>query len=1246
MSTGRVAPLVLLLAACAGPGGLGGTGRAPSTATRQALDAWLLGGNADGARDQLEARAAARPGEPWTRLGAARLAERALQPERALAHLAALVEANPDHPLALVALRDLGRLAVDHPELAPEVERALGGPAAQAPLAGWAAYRARVARIAAADQQGDGERVAALRAENGVVTRWTVAGPFGAFAALDFAVATPPEEGRLPASLPGPLLGPARPSRPLEVPSGEVTLEGEPFDGAFHVLAADLEVVEGGPHLAMVRSDGPFRAWLDGVPLAERRTWIGGEPAQVFVRVALTPGVHQLVVKVGRESGAPMVLAGLSRSDGRPARLLARPRPPGPLLPARPGPFPASAWAPAGLAGALEEGGRAAALYLAAGDAANDVEAAKVLAEEGLAAAPGAAPLLALRGRLHAADGSLDEQARRSRAEGALRRALAADPGDGPARLDLARLLLAAERAGDAAQVLSELPEPLRERWPALLVRARVAQARDQSEASGALAERALAAGARCGALPLLLDLAAQRDEVARADRLVAGGLGCPGGQERLAQHRLQRGDAAGAREVLESLARWRPTEIRLGWSLAQVRRAAGDPPGALRLLGALREAWPRDAGLARAVADLRELDGDRAGARAAREEVLRLDGADLSTRRLLALEDGHEALDDLAVDAGPVLLAYRAASPRETGSAVLLLDAAAVEFHAGGASTERVHQVIRLLDQQAVDRYGEVTPPDDAQVLRLRTLKADGRVIEPEPGDAKGSRSLASLEPGDAFELEYLRANRPPRPLPPVASAPFFLAELGERVHASSYAVAAPAGFGLTVDAHRLETPPVVVTGGGRELVRVERHDVARVQPEPHSPPAPELLPFLQVGVADGVEPAQLQRASTMAGLLRSTVELRALAARVRDRCGPGASTEALARAAWEEARVRLPAAADAGLAPASVILSRGRGNRLVLVAALLEGLGVPARFALVRRFDANQEPWRFGREEALSTLLLRVDLPGGPAWLDGAARQAPFGALLPQLRDREALVLPRPGEAPTRDRTPATLPVREGRESRFVVRLAPDGSAGLEGIEIFSGAVGGAVKELLATLDETQRRQGIEMLYAGSLTGLSIGEVALEGLEEPEQPLTVRWRGRAPAVARVDGDGLRLEWLGPPALLARQYASVSSRAAPLLIDEPPGQRTRVEVVPPPGLAAVALASPRRIDSPFGRYQRREWTEGRALLWEEELEVPLARIPPADFPAFAAFAAAVDAEQSRGALLAPAAPGSTPPAD
>jgi len=125
-----------------------------------------------------------------------------------------------------------------------------------------------------------------------------------------------------------------------------------------------------------------------------------------------------------------------------------------------------------------------------------------------------------------------------------------------------------------------------------------------------------------------------------------------------------------------------------------------------------------------------------------------------------------------------------------------------------------------------------------------------------------------------------------------------------------------------------------------------------------------------------------------------------------------------------------------------------------------------------------------------------------------------------------------------------------------------------------------------------------------------------------------------RAPAAARPDDAGLQLEWLGPPAQLARQFATVSSRSSPLLVEGGLGQKTRGQVLPPPGFAARP-AAPVSIDTAFGRYQRREWIEGGVLRWEEELAVPLARVSPADFPAFAAFAAAVDAAQGRPASFA-----------
>jgi predicted Zn-dependent protease len=1236
-----LATTLLLLAACAGPGGLAGAGSGPASATRAALDGWL-GGQPGAAPVQLEALAAVRPEDPWARLGAALQAERALRPERAVPHLVALLETSPGHPLALVALRALARLAVDAPDQAEAIGVALAGLRPRQPLTGLAAYRLRVARIAVAEGRGELAQVAALRAENGVVTAWSVAGPFGDFATLELDRPFPPEQGALPASVDGPLLAPARPTRPLEAPLGELQLDAEPFDGAFHYLAADLEVLEGGAHLAMVRAGGSWRAWLDGAPLAERRGWSGTAPQQHFVAVALSPGPHQLLVKLGRDAGPASLLLGFSRVDGRPARLLARARPPGPLLPARAGPVPPLAWRPEALAAALAPGGAATARLLAALDALNDLETAKGLVDEGLRLAPRSPPLLVLRGRLLQADGSLDEQVRRGRAEDSLRRALELDPGDGPARLELARLLTGMDRPADAEALLGQAPALLAERGPALLARAQVALARGQGEAAGALLERAVAGGSRCAAAPLRLTQAAQREEVGREDALALEGRGCPGGSDRLALLRLRRGDPAGALELLEPLLRWRPADPVLALRVVAARRAAGDRGGAAAALQGLRASWPRDPWLARELADLRELDGDRGGARAAREEALRLDPADLATRRLLALEDGREALDDLAVDGEAALRRYRAAAVQETGSAVLVLDAAAVEVHPGGAMTERVHQLFRVLDQRAVDRYGEVVPPDGAQLLRLRTLKADGRVIEPELGDGKGSHSLAALEPGDLFELEYLRSERAPRPVPPLGTSPFYLAEAGERVFASSYVVSAPRGLGLQADSHRLDPPAQVVVEGDREVLRVGLREVEALRLEPLSPPPQELLPFVEAGVADGSEPVQARRASELAGLLRSTVELRAVAAEVRARCGAGATPEGLARCAWEETRLRLPGQPDGQLAPASVILSRGRGHRLVLMAALLDALGVASHLALVNPFEASQERYRFGREEAWPVLLLEVTVPGGPAWLAGTARQLPFGALPERLRGREALVLPRPGEAPRRARTPLDNPVAEGRELELTARLDADGAAALEGTERLLGATGAEIKDAFARLDRSRLQAVVESLYAGALTGLTLTEVALDGVDSPEATLTIRWRGRLPGPGRAAGEALTLDRVGMPVQLGRRLATLPVRAQPLVLPEAIAQTVRVRLLPPAGLAATPGPA-LELATPFGSYRRREWSDAGALCWEERVLVPLARVAPADYPAFAAFAAAVDAAQAGGLTLS-VAPGPAQP--
>src|SRR5439155_12252691 len=84
------------------------------------------------------------------------------------------------------------------------------------------------------------------------------------------------------------------------------------------------------------------------------------------------------------------------------------------------------------------------------------------------------------------------------------------------------------------------------------------------------------------------------------------------------------------------------------------------------------------------------------------------------------------------------------------------------------GGAVERVHTLARVLDKKGISRFGEAHIPGDAQVLHLRNIKPDGRVLEPESIPGKDSVSLPGLEPGDAVEIDYLRAYAPRGPEAP----------------------------------------------------------------------------------------------------------------------------------------------------------------------------------------------------------------------------------------------------------------------------------------------------------------------------------------------------------------------------------------------------------------------------------------------------------------------------------------------
>ncbi|GEJ59503.1 hypothetical protein [Anaeromyxobacter diazotrophicus] len=1245
---GRALALLLALAACAtarGPldrpeGDAAARGASARALAQAGLDALLLRNDAATAARRIEAAEARDGADPWARLGGALLARRQLDDAGEATELVALVEGAPRHPLATVAARRLADLAGRAPALARKIEEGLAR--AQPRLEGGTAFRARAARAAALAALGERGRAAQLRAEAGAVTAVALAGPFGGLHGLELDTPFPPEAGPLPASAPQAAGLPPAPTRALAFPDGVVTLEGEPPGADLYYVAAEVTLARGGDYLLAVGGDLSLRAFLDGAPVAERRAYAGFPPLAQLVPLRLSAGTHRLLVKLGRGDAPGQLAVSFARADGAPSDATSAAAAPGTAAPAvKAGPLPPPLpGAPALALGLEREAGPVAAPLAAALGALDlDREAAKALLEGALRAAPRSAALLAFRAEARQDDPTLSERVARARAVADLDQALAADPGDAEARLARAELARQGDRLDDAAALLDALSEAAAARPRALLARARLAEARGLAAQAERFADEARRVGGDCAALELSQALAVRRDALQRQDELATALRACPAGLERLVEHRRRRGDLAGALALADEVVRLAPARIDGRLVRAGLRASRGDPRAAAADLEDLARSWPRAARLEKRRAEYLEAAGDAAGARAARERALLLDGSDLQLRRALALEGGHEPLDELDEDGAAALAAYRAAGGRRATSSVTVLDLGAVEAHPGGAYTERIHTLVEARDERAVDRVGEVAVPEGAELLEARTVKRDGRVLEPEePLGDKRTLSLTGLEPGDLAEWIWMRTVPPRGAAVPGFSADPFYFRADEPLWRSVYTAAAPRGLGLEVDAHHLPPPPVREEGG-REVVRVVREDVPALFPEPGAPALAEHLPFVQAGAGAGREALARAMADGLLEPCRPSLEVRQLAAELAASVPPAErGGEALPRAAYRRVQELILGQGGSFSEPAGAILSRGRGSRTVLLQSLLEALGVRSRLALVRDFGRDPAPYRFPRPDLYGYAVLRLERGGQVTWLDPTTRGTPYGVLPAQLRGAEALVLPGPGEQVEVARTPPD-DGSERRRTRLAVTVDAEGGAVLEGSDAYTGFEAAALRASVERLDGQARRQAMEQMLARSFRGAALLDLAVDGEGALEGPVTLRWRAKVERWARLEEGRAVAEQPVFPARLGARFLQRAARETPLLVAGDDRASLELSVTLPAGWQPLPGAQA-ALETPFGSFRRVEQVSGGRLQRTDQLDLLRGRIAPADYPAFGAFARAVDAAQGEPLVFRRGTPG------
>jgi tetratricopeptide (TPR) repeat protein len=1159
------------------------------------------------------------------------LAQRDGHPEGALDAALRLVRGAPRHPLSAAAARTIQDLA----GTAASLDERILVEAPQALESGLSGDASVLLRSTLAQLQllRDAPALAETRRAGGIPTETALLGPLSALHLLGFDAPTVPEKsGEMPPTLDGPF-GPVTP-RVLPLLDGRVSLEAEGPAGDLYVAAFDLEVPASG--IYVVRTSGPstHRVVLDGTVLFDHRSFqrplsLVGERG-----VQLEAGRHRLLLVLLKEERTGSVALAVPRADGKPSEIRFSPaRGPAPRWKgATPGEAPGLYPDAASLRTALlPEAGPALSTWLAVHDAlGRDLDGCKRLLVE-LGPLPPAAAWNVLSAEVAVHDRTVPSKVARGRATRDLEVAVERDPGNVGALLTRGFLAVDDQRVDQAVELArraraAHSPVGFR----VLGLEARIAWAQGVDAQADVLSRQSLEqVPGLCEALAGRYDVARRRDAMATADGLVDGLKTCPAEQLRRAEHWKMRGQLDKGLGEVRHLRQRDPASVSLGLEEAGLLVSLRRHKESAEVLRALTVLRPRDAGLWKKLGETLATGGQPAQALAARERSLSLDGSDLPLRRLVErARSGRELLAEFAIDGRAALKAFEKRGSSPEGSSVLVVDAAATQAYPDGSMVDRIHTVEKVLDQSGIGRVAEVQIPQGAQVLHLRTLKADGTVLEPESLD-KDTVSMPGVAVGDAVETEYLLAHASRRAASPGWTAgAFYFQVAGVPDDWATYAVVAPRGSGMTVDSHNMEVPPVQ-SERDRDVVRVEVKRSPALVPDPNAPPSgTEQLPFVIVGAGDQGQAGLLtMTADAFLGRGQRTAEIDAFA----QAAAAGKQGLDAVRAVHAAVMERIPGR-DAGLAVgASSTLAQDRGSRLWLLKAALESLGIPTRLVAVRTFASDPSPYRFPNENLLPYMCLRAEIPHqDPVWLDTIIRFGPFGQLPEQAANgREAYLLPEPGRPLAMVKTPRQSTLG-GREVTLDLKLAEDGALSGEVLEVYRGFEAAQLAETLEGVSPEQRDQALQQALARYFGGAELSKLRVETKRAVGAPLSLRYHFLAPRFARVDEGRLTLGPLTYPAQVSRRYVTVGTRRSPLFIDSTELNRSHVTLRLPAGWRVDDPLKDAKLPSPFGLFTRAESQDGNVFHVEESYRLDMARIPVAQYEEFGAYAGQVDLLQTR----------------
>ena len=563
---------------------------------------------------------------------------------------------------------------------------------------------------------------------------------------------------------------------------------------------------------------------------------------------------------------------------------------------------------------------------------------------------------------------------------------------------------------------------------------------------------------------------------------------------------------------------------------------------------------------------------------------------------------------------------------------AIEVLDHVTHRVFEDGSSATRYHSVKKLLTREGVEKNGEFRVPDGAVVLKLHTVKPDGKILEPEKIMGKPTVSYPTLEPGDYTETEWVQYLPPSAIFPGGTYLDRWYFQVPDLVlHRSEMVLITPGDMEVSLNPRGEQPEHEIIEEDGLKIVRWEALKMPHIRYEPNAPGMNEFLPSIQINVSARWEDYFEWVRDILVDSLIVTPEMKAMIEEITDGIPKVKQRERIkAIYTWVCDEID----PEEGITtPVSFIFHSRRGDRTKILYAMLREAGIPAELHLAETIYADKTATDTPDFNRFSHFVVHA----AGDWLLPYLKRAYYGFLPYQLYGQETIRLfPEKGK----DRIPDLEADKDWMKQKLLIEVDAAGQSTWALHLHFKGAKAASTRDVIRNIPKGEIKQQLESSYlAQHFTGATLVSLSLPDIEDSSDELNIELGFTVP---KTNGPFPGSVVIGPllKSRIASQWTTLPSRIFPLLIDENVSVTTHVEIDGKGKWQVMAPPKPyasEKVGSAISFEQKTVISpDGNKLTIDRELKVPVGRISPSEYADFLPFAGKVDEAEGGVYLMLP----------